>query len=187
VNGYNFTDRVRKVLRLAREQALRVNHEYVGTEHLLLGLLCEGSAVGAAVLADMNIDVDELKRSVEGSLEHKRPADIGPDLPYTSRAKKVLELAMSEARALGHSFVGTEHLLLGLLHPESTPAVTALGAAGATLDGARAVARRLRPPAGAAHTSLTFQPSARAAFLLALVALLFALAALLITLRAGSP
>ena len=115
MNGYNFTDRVRKVLQMAREEAARLHHEYVGTEHILLGLIREGEGVAAAVLTNLNVDLEEIQQKIEETVKKgKAPAAAGPDLPYTSRAKKVLELAMSEARELNHSYVGTEHLLLGL-------------------------------------------------------------------------
>jgi ATP-dependent Clp protease ATP-binding subunit ClpC len=115
MNGYNFTERVRKVLAMAREESVRLHHEYVGTEHILLGLLREGGGVAAKVLEDLGVDPDALHDQIEASIEQGRAHATGPDLPYTSRAKKVLELAMSEARDLGHSYVGTEHLLLGLI------------------------------------------------------------------------
>src|SRR5437762_3057410 len=114
MNGYNFTDRVRKVLQMAREEAARLHHEYVGTEHILLGLIREGEGVAAAVLTNLNVDLEEIQQKIEETVKKgKAAAAAGPDLPYTSRAKKVLELAMSEARELNHSYVGTEHLLLG--------------------------------------------------------------------------
>src|SRR2546426_1137386 len=116
MNGYNFTDRVRKVLQMAREEAARLHHEYVGTEHILLGLIREGEGVAAAVLTNLNVDLEEIQQKIEETVKKgKAAAAAGPDLPYTSRAKKVLELAMSEARELNHSYVGTEHLLLGLI------------------------------------------------------------------------
>ena len=115
MQGYNFTERVRKVLAITREEAGRLKHEYVGTEHMLLGLIREGDGVAATVLRNLRVDLDEVRRTVEG-LVKKGKADppLGPDLPYTSRAKKVLELAMGEARELNHSYVGTEHLLARL-------------------------------------------------------------------------
>jgi len=105
---------------MAREEAARLHHEYVGTEHILLGLIREGEGVAAAVLTNLNVDLDEIQQKIEETVKKgKAPASAGPpDLPYTSRAKKVLELAMSEARELNHSYVGTEHLLLGLLREE---------------------------------------------------------------------
>ncbi|MDH3369631.1 MAG: NDP-hexose 4-ketoreductase, partial [Gemmatimonadota bacterium] len=128
MNGYNFTDRVRKVLQMAREEAARLHHEYVGTEHILLGLIREGEGVAAAVLTNLSVDLDEIQQKIEETVKKgKAPAPEGPDLPYTSRAKKVLELAMSEARELNHSYVGTEHLLLGLLREEKGIAAQVLG------------------------------------------------------------
>ena len=127
MNGYNFTDRVRKVLQMAREEAARLHHEYVGTEHILLGLIREGEGVAAAVLTNLNVDLEEIQQKIEETVKKgKAAAAAGPDLPYTSRAKKVLELAMSEARELNHSYVGTEHLLLGLLREEKGIAAAVL-------------------------------------------------------------
>ncbi len=145
MNGYNFTDRVRKVLQMAREEAARLHHEYVGTEHILLGLIREGEGVAAAVLTNLNVDLEEIQQKIEETVKKgKAPAAAGPpDLPYTSRAKKVLELAMSEARELNHSYVGTEHLLLGLLREEKGIAAQVLTDAGVNLEQARAETLRL--------------------------------------------
>ncbi|HET7038482.1 MAG TPA: ATP-dependent Clp protease ATP-binding subunit [Gemmatimonadales bacterium] len=159
MNGYNFTDRVRKVLQMAREEAARLHHEYVGTEHILLGLIREGEGVAAAVLTNLNVDLEEIQQKIEETVKKgKAPAAAGPpDLPYTSRAKKVLELAMAEARELNHSYVGTEHLLLGLLREEKGIAAQVLTDAGVNLEQARAETLRLlgsdvpqTPKAGAA-------------------------------------
>ena len=144
MNGYNFTERVRKVLAMAREEAARLHHEYVGTEHILLGLIREGEGVAAAVLQNLNVDLDEVQQKIEETVKKGKAAQAtGPDLPYTSRAKKVLELAMGEARELNHSYVGTEHLLLGLLREEKGIAATVLTDAGVNLDAARAETLRL--------------------------------------------
>jgi ATP-dependent Clp protease ATP-binding subunit ClpC len=165
MNGYNFTDRVRKVLQMAREEAARLHHEYVGTEHILLGLIREGEGVAAAVLTNLNVDLEEIQQKIEETVKKgKAPAAAGPpDLPYTSRAKKVLELAMAEARELNHSYVGTEHLLLGLLREEKGIAAQVLTDAGVNLEQARAETLRLlgsdvpqtpkagAPPQGAAR------------------------------------
>ncbi|MBK6456565.1 MAG: ATP-dependent Clp protease ATP-binding subunit [Gemmatimonadetes bacterium] len=153
MNGYNFTERVRKVLQMAREEAQRLHHEYVGTEHILLGLIREGEGVAAAVLQNLNVDLDEIQQKIEETVKKGKAAQTtGPDLPYTSRAKKVLELAMSEARELNHSYVGTEHLLLGLLREEKGIAAQVLTDAGVNLDAARAETLRLlgteMPPQG---------------------------------------
>src|SRR5881296_3194208 len=119
MNGYNFTDRVRRVLQLAREEAARLHHEYVGTEHILLGLIREGEGVAAAVLTNLNVDLEEVSAKIKETVKQgKAGARAGPDLPYTSRAKKVLEFSMMEARELNHRYVGTEHLLLGILREE---------------------------------------------------------------------
>ena len=144
MNGYNFTERVRKVLAMAREEAARLHHEYVGTEHILLGLIREGEGVAAAVLQNLSIDLDEIQQKIEEQVKKgKATQATGPDLPYTSRAKKVLELAMSEARELNHSYVGTEHLLLSLLREEKGVAAQVLSEAGLHLDAARAETLRL--------------------------------------------
>src|SRR5688572_23911740 len=157
MNGYNFTDRVRKVLQMAREEAARLHHEYVGTEHILLGLIREGEGVAAAVLTNLNVDLDDIQQKIEETVKKgKAAAAPGPDLPYTSRAKKVLELAMTEARELNHSYVGTEHLLLGLLREEKGIAAQVLTDAGVTLEQSRAETLRLlgsdmpQSPAGGA-------------------------------------
>src|SRR5690242_10851574 len=158
MNGYNFTDRVRKVLQMAREEAARLHHEYVGTEHILLGLIREGEGVAAAVLTNLNVDLEEIQQKIEETVKKgKAAAAAGPDLPYTSRAKKVLELAMTEARELNHSYVGTEHLLLGLLREEKAIAAQVLTDAGVNLEQSRAETLRLlgsdMPPASAGGTA----------------------------------
>ncbi len=144
MNGYNFTERVRKVLAMAREEAERLRHEYVGTEHILLGLIREGEGVAATVLQNLSVDLDEIQQKIEDTVKKgKAAAATGPDLPYTSRAKKVLELAMAEARDLTHNYVGTEHLLLGLLREEKGIAAQVLTDAGISLDQTRAETLRL--------------------------------------------
>src|SRR4028119_1707354 len=110
-----FTDRARKVMALANQEAQRLNHEYIGTEHILLGLVKAGSGVGANVLKNLDGDLRKVRLEVEKLVKS------GPDmvtmgkLPQTPRAKKVIEYAIEEARNLNHNYVGTEHLLLGLL------------------------------------------------------------------------
>src|SRR2546425_3434561 len=115
MNGYNFTDRVRRVLQLAREEAHRLRHKYVDTEHILLGMIREGEGIAAAVLTNLNADSQDLRQAIETTVKRGRAVPAGPDLLYTSRAKTALECAMREARELNHSYIGTEHLLLGLL------------------------------------------------------------------------
>src|SRR5437667_3061863 len=144
MNGYNFSDRVRKVLQMAREEAARLHHEFVGTEHILLGIIREGEGVAAAVLTNLNVDLEEIQQNIEAIVKKgKAAAAAGPDLPYTSRAKKVLEFAMSEARELNHAYVGTEHLLLGVLREEKGIGAQVLTAAGVTLEVARSEVLRL--------------------------------------------
>ncbi len=135
--NYNFTDRVRKVLAMAREEAIRLQHDYVGTEHILLGLIREGEGVAAAVLTNLNVDLDQIHERVEESVRKGKATIALGELPYTSRAKKVLEFAMAEARDFNHSYVGTEHLLLGLLREEKGIAAQVLNSLGVTLEEAR--------------------------------------------------
>jgi ATP-dependent Clp protease ATP-binding subunit ClpC len=166
MNGYNFTERVRKVLAMAREEAARLHHEYVGTEHILLGLIREGEGVAATVLQNLSVELDDIQQKIEETVKKgKAGQTTGPDLPYTSRAKKVLELAMSEARELNHSYVGTEHLLLGLLREEKGIAAQVLTDAGVNLDAARAETLRIlgteMPQGGAQQAG--GQPPAQAA------------------------
>jgi ATP-dependent Clp protease ATP-binding subunit ClpC len=163
MNGYNFTERVRKVLAMAREEAARLHHEYVGTEHILLGLIREGEGVAATVLQNLSVELDDIQQKIEETVKKgKAGQTTGPDLPYTSRAKKVLELAMSEARELNHSYVGTEHLLLGLLREEKGIAAQVLTDAGVNLDAARAETLRIlgteMPQGGAQQPSGGSQP-----------------------------
>jgi len=121
-----FTDRARKVMALANQEAQRFNHEYIGTEHILLGLVKEGSGVGANVLKNLDVDLRKVRLEVEKLVKS------GPDmvtmgkLPQTPRAKKVIEYAIEEARNLNHNYVGTEHLLLGLLREQDGVAAQVL-------------------------------------------------------------
>ena len=113
-----FTDRSGKVMQLANQEAQRFNHEYIGTEHVLLGLIKEGSGVGAHVLKNLDVDLRKVRLEVEKRIQS------GPDMitmgkmPQTPRTKKVIEFAMEEARKLNHNYVGTEHILLGLCREE---------------------------------------------------------------------
>ncbi|MDR0337985.1 MAG: ATP-dependent Clp protease ATP-binding subunit [Planctomycetaceae bacterium] len=132
-----FTDRARKVMQLANQEAQRFNHEYIGTEHLLLGLIKEGSGVAANVLKNLDIDLRKIRHEVEKLVRS------GPDLvtmgrlPQTPRAKKVIEYSMEEARNLNHNYVGTEHLLLGLLREQEGVAAQVLMNLGLRLDEVR--------------------------------------------------
>lgn len=132
-----FTDRARKVMALANQEAQRFNHEYIGTEHILLGLVKEGSGVGANVLKNLDVDIKKLR------LEIEKLVKSGPDmvtmgkLPQTPRAKKVIEFAIEEARALNHNYVGTEHILLGLLRETEGIAAQVLMNLGLKLENVR--------------------------------------------------
>ncbi len=110
-----FTDRARKVMGLAKAEAQRLNHEYIGTEHILLGLVQEGSGVAANVLKNMSIDLKRIRTEIEKIVKGSPTMVTQGNLPFTPRAKKVLELAVEEASNLGHNYIGTEHLLLGLI------------------------------------------------------------------------
>ena len=90
MNGFNFTERVRRVLQLAREEAIELRHEYVGTEHILLGLCKEGEGVAAAAIQNLNVDTNEIRNGILDTIKRGITSATGPDLPYTSRAKKVL-------------------------------------------------------------------------------------------------
>jgi len=110
-----FTERARKVILLAKEEAKRFNHDYIGTEHILLGLVREGEGVAAAVLENLGLSSEKIRVEVEKLVQTGPSTVISGDIPFTPKAKKVMELAMDEAVSLGHNYVGTEHLLLGLL------------------------------------------------------------------------
>src|SRR3954466_14246297 len=132
-----FTDRARKVMQLANQEAQRFNHEYVGTEHVLLGLVKEGSGVAANVLKNLDVDLRKIRIEVEKIVQS------GPDmvtlgkLPQTPRAKKVIEYSIEEARNINHNYVGTEHLLLGLLREQEGVAAQVLMNLGLKLDDVR--------------------------------------------------
>ena len=110
-----FTERARKVIRLAKEEARRFNHDYIGTEHILLGLIREGEGVAAAVLQKIGVSLENIRLEIEKLVQPGPSTQIIGDIPFTPRAKKALELAAEEARSLGHNYIGTEHLLLGLI------------------------------------------------------------------------
>ncbi len=110
-----FTERARKVIILAKEEARRFNHDYIGTEHILLGLIREGEGVAAAVLQKLDVSLENIRLEIEKLVQPGPTTQIIGDIPFTPRAKKALELAAEEARSLGHNYIGTEHLLLGLI------------------------------------------------------------------------
>ena len=142
--GYDFTERVRQVLAMAREEAARLRHEHIGTEHILLGLLREGEGVARAVIANLEVDAGRLReRTLDLLGPGAAPRKPGPDVPYTAPAKKVLEQSKAAARELHHSYIGTEHLLLGLLREEHGIGARVLVDHGVTLAAARTETVRL--------------------------------------------
>ncbi len=132
-----FTDRARKVMALANQEAQRFNHEYIGTEHILLGLVKEGSGVGANVLKNLDVDLRKVRLEVEKLVKAGPEMVTMGKLPQTPRAKKVIEYAIEEARNLNHNYVGTEHLLLGLLREHDGVAAQVLMNLGLKLDQVR--------------------------------------------------
>ena len=132
-----FTDRAKKVMNLARQEAQRFNHEYLGTEHILLGLVQEGSGVAANVLRNMTIDLAKIRTEVEKLVKTGPSMVTMGQLPFTPRAKKVLELSMEEAGNLGHNYIGTEHLLLGLIKENEGIAAKVLTNLGVKLEDVR--------------------------------------------------
>src|SRR5579883_2507748 len=134
-----FTDRARKVMQLANQEAQRFNHEYIGTEHILLGLVKEGSGVAANVLKNLDIDLLKIRLEVERIVQHGPGGDqvVMGRLPHTPRAKKVIEYSIEEARNLNHNYVGTEHLLLGLLREQEGVAAQVLMNLGLKLEDVR--------------------------------------------------
>ena len=132
-----FTDRARKVMQLANQEAQRFNHEYIGTEHILLGLVKEGSGVAANVLRNLDVDLRKIRLEVEKLVQSGPEMVTIGKLPQTPRAKKVIEYSMEEARNLNHNYVGTEHILLGLLREQEGVAAQVLMNLGMKLEDVR--------------------------------------------------
>ena len=155
-----FTDRARRVVVLAQEEARLLNHNYIGTEHILLGLIHEGEGVAAKALESLGISLEAVRAQVEEIIGHGGQAPSG-HIPFTPRAKKVLELSLREALQLGHNYIGTEHILLGLIREGEGVAAQVLVKLGADLSrvrqqviqllsgyaGTKEVGRRARPVA----------------------------------------
>ncbi len=138
-----FTERARKVIILAREEAIRLGHNFVGTEHLLLGLVREGDGLAVAILKKLNVNLTTLKGEVEKIVSVGSQASPAGEVPFTPQAKKVLEYAISEARSMGHNYIGTEHLLLGLIREGEGIASLVLRDLGVTIPAAKAQAQEL--------------------------------------------
>ena len=154
-----FTDRARKVLTLAQDEAQRFNHNYIGTEHLLLGLVREGEGVAARVLENMNVELSKVRTAVEFIIGRGDRPVVG-EVGLTPRAKRVIELAIDEARRLGHNYIGTEHLLLGLVREGEGIAAGVLESLGVNLDKVRhQVIHVLSQSSSAAPAQETKRPS----------------------------
>ena len=137
-----FSERARRVLSLAQEEAQRFNHNYIGTEHILLGLVRETEGVAARVLSNLGVELGKVRSAVEfiiGKGERNTPGEIG----LTPRAKKVIELAVDEARRLNHHYIGTEHILIGLMREGEGVAAGVLESLGVSLDKVRAETSRI--------------------------------------------
>jgi hypothetical protein len=131
-----FTERARRAVALAQEEARRLNHSYIGTEHILLGLIHEGEGVAAKALESLGISLDAVRQQVEEIIGQGQQAPSG-HIPFTPRAKKVLELSLREAQQLGHNYIGTEHILLGLIREGDGVAAQVLVKLGADLNRVR--------------------------------------------------
>ncbi|HEX2267720.1 MAG TPA: Clp protease N-terminal domain-containing protein, partial [Actinomycetota bacterium] len=137
-----FTDRARRVIVLAQEEARMLNHDYIGTEHILLGLINEIDGVAAAALESLGVSLEGARAQVEELVRRGEQPATG-HIPFTPRAKKALELSLREALRLGHNYIGTEHILLGLIHEGTGVGAQVLTKLGATLEGVREEVMRL--------------------------------------------
>ena len=146
-----FTERARKVLSLAQEEAQRFNHNYIGTEHLLLGLVREGDGVAAKVLNNLGVELNKVRSAVEFIIGRGDRIVLG-DIGLTPRAKKVIELAVDEARRLNHHYIGTEHLLLGLVREGEGIAAGVLESLGVNLEKVRTQTIQVLSQTGGAHS-----------------------------------
>ncbi|MEO0102261.1 MAG: ATP-dependent Clp protease ATP-binding subunit [candidate division WOR-3 bacterium] len=129
-----FTERVKRVLQLARQEARRLHHDYIGTEHLLLGIIREGGGVAALALINLGIDLEDLRRAVENAISYGQEAIVFGEIPLNQEARSVINYAIEEAKSMNHSYIGTEHILLGLLREEKGIASQVLLSLGAEID-----------------------------------------------------
>jgi ATP-dependent Clp protease ATP-binding subunit ClpC len=161
-----FSDRARRVVVLSQEEARLLNHNYIGTEHILLGLVHEGEGVAARTLGSLNISLDAVRREVE-EIIGQGGSPPGEHIPFTPRAKKVLELSLREAIQLGHNYIGTEHILLGLLREGEGVACQVLVELGASLPKVRARVLQLAAEStGEGRGGWVFRPSSELAAVL---------------------
>jgi ATP-dependent Clp protease ATP-binding subunit ClpC len=155
-----FSDQGRRVIVLSQEEARLLNHNYIGTEHILLGLVHEGEGVAAKALESLNVRLDAVRREVE-ELVDRGGSPPSEHIPFTPRAKKVLELSLREAIQLGHNYIGTEHILLGLLREGEGVACQVLVRLGASLPVVRArVVQLVTESSGERASGWVFRPSA---------------------------
>ena len=131
-----FTDRARRVVVLAQHEARTLDHDYIGTEHILLGLIDEGQGVATTALTSMGISLEEMRQAARDSIGRGAQPPESGHIPFTPQAKKVLELSLRESMQLGHDYIGTEHVLLALIR-EGGGAAQLLASAGVDLDRAR--------------------------------------------------
>ncbi|MBI4310239.1 MAG: NDP-hexose 4-ketoreductase, partial [Chloroflexi bacterium] len=159
-----FSERARKVLSLAQEEAQRFNHNYIGTEHILLGLVRETDGVAARVLTNLGVELSKVRSAVEFIIGRGERRPAPGEIGLTPRAKKVIELAVDEARRLNHHYIGTEHLLIGLMREGEGVAAGVLESLGVSLEKVRAETNRIlsqnvaqggQHPQGARGTSRT--------------------------------
>jgi ATP-dependent Clp protease ATP-binding subunit ClpC len=149
-----FTDRARRVVVLAQEEARMLHHDYVGTEHMLLGLVHEGEGVAAEALESLGISLEVVREQVE-EIAGRGPQAPSGHIPFTPRAKQVLELSLREARQLGHNYIGTEHMLLALIREGQGVAAQVLVGLGASLPRTRQQVIQLLHGTGASEPSLS--------------------------------
>ena len=152
-----FTDRARRVVVLAQEEARMLNHDYIGTEHILLGLIHEGEGVAARALESLGISLAAVRQQVEEIIGRGQQAPSG-HVPFTKRAKKALELSLRESLQLGHNYIGTEHILLGLLREGDGVAVQVLVKLGADLNQVRQQVIQLLQGPPASRSGQFFHP-----------------------------
>jgi len=154
-----FTERARKVIILAREEAIRLGHNFVGTEHLLLGLIREGDGLAVAILKKLNVSISALKAEIEKVVAVGTEFSPTGEIPFTPQAKKVLEYAISEARSLSHNYIGTEHLLLGLIREGEGIASLVLRDFGVSVAAAKTQAQELLGEQASKQTTSTRTPA----------------------------
>ncbi|HZR51669.1 MAG TPA: Clp protease N-terminal domain-containing protein [Streptosporangiaceae bacterium] len=153
-----FTERARRTIVIAQEEARRLDHNYIGTEHILLGLIREDQGLASHALRAMGLDLDQLREEIEARTGRGSSTPSG-HIPFTPQAKKSLELSLRESVQLGAGYIGTEHLLLGMIKEGEGPAAQVLAAHGVALDAARGtVARLLRERGAEGHADVQLKP-----------------------------